>query len=206
MYWYESRSYSDPTANKDEWFEMDVRRKGNRYEVKLPWKENTQPSFNGYQLSESCLRSLHHKLRKEPSLLAEYDAIIQGQMKSGRAEKVPDKYLTNQEMSQNYYLPHMAVIRKDRKTTKVRVVYDGSANASKQKNLLMIAYKRVQTIFNTSSTSGRSVAYCERCFQEKMDRETLSNNNADCTGMETQETRNPSNQRDSLKRSAFAIY
>ena len=53
-------------------------------------------------------------------------------MKSGIVEKVPDEYLTNQETSQNYYLPHMAVIRKDRKTTKVRVVYDGSAKASKE--------------------------------------------------------------------------
>ena len=106
----ESVGISDITANDEELFEIDVRRKGNCYEVKFPWKENTQPSSNGYQLSESRLRSLHHKLRKEASLLAEYDAIIQEQMKSGIVEKVPDEYLTNQETSQNYYLPHMAVI------------------------------------------------------------------------------------------------
>ena len=106
----ESVGISDITANDEELFEIDVRRKGNCYEVKFPWKENTQPSSNGYQLSESRLRSLHHKLRKEASLLAEYDAIIQEQMKSGIVEKVPDEYLTNQETSQNYYLPHVAVI------------------------------------------------------------------------------------------------
>ena len=158
MYWRESRSYSNTTANKDELFEIDVRRKGNHHEVKLPWKENTQLSFNGYQLSESCLRSLHHKLRKEPSLLAEYDAIIQEQMKSGIAEKVPDKYLTNQEMSQNYYLPHMAVIRKDRKTTEVRVVYHGSANASKQKkslnDCLQTGPNHLPHVFNKRSICG----------------------------------------------------
>ena len=32
----ESVGISDTTANKDELFEIDVRRKGNRYEVKLP--------------------------------------------------------------------------------------------------------------------------------------------------------------------------
>lgn len=101
----ESVGISDTTANDEELFEIDVRGKGNRYEVKFPWKENTQPSSNGYQLSES-----HHKLRKEASLLAEYDAIIQEQMKSAIVEKVPDEYLTNQETSQNYYLPHVAVI------------------------------------------------------------------------------------------------
>ena len=57
-------------------------------------------------------------------------------MKYGIVEKVPDEYLTNQETSENYYLPHMAVIRKDRKTTKVRVVYDGSAKASKHEKSL----------------------------------------------------------------------
>lgn len=132
----ESVGISDTTANEEELFDIDVRRKGNRYEVKLPWKENTQPSSNGYHLSESRLRSLHHKLRKEPSLLAEYDAIIHEQLKSGIVEKVPDECLTNQETSQNYYLPHMAVIREDRKTTKARVVYDGSAKASKQEKSL----------------------------------------------------------------------
>ena len=35
MYWCESRSYSDTTATKNELFEIDVRRKGNRYEVKM---------------------------------------------------------------------------------------------------------------------------------------------------------------------------
>ena len=56
----ESVGISDTTANEEELFEIDVRRKGNHYEVKLPWKENTQPSSNGYQLRESHLRSLHH--------------------------------------------------------------------------------------------------------------------------------------------------
>ena len=53
----ESVGISDTTANEEELFEIDVRRKGNRYEVKLPWKENTQASSNGYKLSESRPRS-----------------------------------------------------------------------------------------------------------------------------------------------------
>ena len=38
--------------------------------------------------------------------------------------------------SRSHYLPHLEVVRKDRETTKVRVVYDGSAKASKKERSL----------------------------------------------------------------------
>ena len=135
----ESIGISDLTANgegKNESFEIDVKRNGDRYEVKLPWKEDCHPSSNGYQLCESRLRSLHHRLRKDSSLLSEYDNIIQQQLKAGIVEEVPTEELTNKAASQSYYLPHLAVVRKDRETTKVRVVYDGSAKASKKEKSL----------------------------------------------------------------------
>ena len=72
----ESIGISDLPAKgnvKNESFEIDVKRNGDRYEVKLPLKEDIQLSSNGYQLCESRLRSLHHRLCKESSLLSEYD-------------------------------------------------------------------------------------------------------------------------------------
>ena len=79
---------------------------------------------------------MHHKLRKEPSLLSEYDIIIQDQLKGGIVKKVPAKDLKKKLTSQSYYLPHLAVIRKDRETMKLRIVYDGSAKASKHEKSL----------------------------------------------------------------------
>lgn len=96
-------------------------------------KEDIQLSSNGYQLCESRLRSLHHKLRKEPSLLS---TIIQDQLKGGIVKKVPAKDLKKKLTPQSYYLPHLAVVQKDRETTKLRIVYDGSAKASKHENSL----------------------------------------------------------------------
>ena len=136
----ESIGISDFSGGGDvanESFEIDVKRNGGRYEVKLPWKEDCLPSSNSYHLCESRLRSLHHKLRKEPTLLSEYNNIIQDQLKAGIVEKVPTEDLTNEKTAtRSHYLPHLAVVRKDRETTKVRLLYDGSAKTSKHEKSL----------------------------------------------------------------------
>ena len=120
-----------PQQERKETFKIDVAWKGNRYEVKLPWKEDClSPPSDNYQLCASRLRSLHHKLRQDPELLTEYDNIIQDQLANGIIERVPNKDSNNEKnAARNHYLPHHAVVRKDRETTKVRIVYDGSAKS-----------------------------------------------------------------------------
>ena len=67
------------------------------------------------------------RLRKEPEILGEYDRIIKEKCKEGIVEKVA----TLDSVEQIHYLPYHAVVRKEAKTTKVRVVYDASAKESK---------------------------------------------------------------------------
>ena len=135
----ESIGIKDLPADQDtrkESFAIDVKLNGGRYEVKLPWKEDCLPSSDHYQLCENRLRSLHHKLRKDPALLTEYDNIIQEQLNTGIIEEVSNGDFNNEKAAQIHYLPHHAVVRKDRETTKVRIVYDGSAKTSKDDNSL----------------------------------------------------------------------
>ena len=135
----ESIGIKDLPADQDtrkESFAFDVKLNGGRYEVKLPWKEDRLPSSDHYQLCENRLRSLHHKLRKDPALLTEYDNIIQEQLNTGIIEEVSSGDFNNEKATQIHYLPHHAVVRKDRETTKVRIVYDGSAKTSKDDNSL----------------------------------------------------------------------
>lgn len=88
---------------------------------------------------ETRLRSLHHKLKNEPSLLHEYDKIIQEQVQTDIVEKVPNLNNENKPISKRvYYSPHHAVVRKDRETTKIRIVYDGSAKNSKEEQSLNV--------------------------------------------------------------------
>lgn len=113
--------------------ESEIQFNGHNYEIGLPIKENLQPSRNSYQLSENRLQSLHFKLKKDPVLLRDYDKIIREQEKNRIVEKVAEEESSSDNDNKRvYYSPHHTVVTKDRETTKVQIVYDGSAKSSKE--------------------------------------------------------------------------
>ena len=59
------------------------------------------------------------KLRKACSEIFDY------QLEKGIIEKVPENLTTNNKV---FYLPHHVVLRMDHITTKIRIVFDASAN------------------------------------------------------------------------------
>ena len=66
---------------------------------------------------------MSRKLRKTPDVLKEYNEVIRQQLESGVIEKVTGPG----EAGAVTYLPHQAVIRDQKVTTKLRVVLDASA-------------------------------------------------------------------------------
>ena len=100
---------------------------GERYKVSLPWKEGHPDLPSNYRNSVRRLKGQLGRLRKEPEILGEYDRIIKEQYNEGIVEKVG----TLDKAEQIHFLPHHAVVRKEAKTTKVRVVYYASAKESK---------------------------------------------------------------------------
>ena len=105
-------------------FEEEIRFTDGRYEVKLPWKPNHPMLPDNYFLSKKRLQGLLTKLKQDRELSKEYDSIIKTQEEMGIIERVSDEECT---VGRTHYLPHHAVIRQDKATTKVRVVYDASA-------------------------------------------------------------------------------
>ncbi|XP_078364115.1 uncharacterized protein LOC144648427 [Oculina patagonica] len=99
-----------------------------RYEVGLPWKESLVPASNEYELCVTRLRQLHSRLKKNKELLKDYDNVIKDQINSGIIEAVPE---LDDDQAPMHFLPHHGVIRSDRETTKLRVVFDGSAKSDK---------------------------------------------------------------------------
>ena len=110
-------------------FLENISYENNHYTVNLPWK-STHPNLpDNFDLSEKRLNSLLKRLKTEPDVLKEYNQVIQDQLEKGIVEVVDDK-LTDKG-NKVHYIPHHAVIRRDKTTTKLRVVYDASAKSNK---------------------------------------------------------------------------
>ena len=96
------------------------------YEIGVPWKDKSTGHGlqNNLEMAEKRLHNLEKKLFKEPEVAQEYSKIINQYLEKGYVSKVStDK----DHDSVKWYLPHFPVVRKDRSTTKVRIVFDASA-------------------------------------------------------------------------------
>ena len=108
-------------------YEMFVKRvkvaEDGRYEAPLPFIEDKPFIEDHYAISEKRLLNLKKKLDKDIELRGQYDQIIKEQLQVGILEEAT----TDPLVGEVTYLPHRAVIRDDKATTKVRVVCDCSA-------------------------------------------------------------------------------
>ena len=122
----------------DEKFNDCVSFKNSRYEVLLPFKEN-HPKSPNFSLSVKRLKSLKHRLTKSPTLYNQYSEVIKEQLQLGIIEVVPEEEET--DVGHVTYLPHREVVREDKMSTKVRVVFDASAKGSNGVSLNDCLYK-----------------------------------------------------------------
>ena len=109
-------------------FESTIAFKDGRYEINLPWKEQHEILHDNFEMSRRRLMSLLQRLQGEPEVLKEYDAVIKDQLGRGIVEIVDKEDVG--EIGKVHYIPHHGVIRRDKQTTKLRIVYDASAKSS----------------------------------------------------------------------------
>ena len=86
------------------------------YELLLPWKRDMQ--------AVRRLESIERRLIHDPVKAKAYNSAMKEYVEKGFAEVVPDE---NDEDRTLRYLPHHAVFRNDKTTTKCRIVFDASA-------------------------------------------------------------------------------
>lgn len=116
-------------------------REDGRYEVELPFKPNHPLLGDNYFQCVKRLGVLQNRLQKE-NLLESYDAIIQQQISDGIVEIIPEDE-EPPPLGDVTYAPHRAVVKKDKVTTKVRIVYDCSAKVG-EVSVSMIVCIRVR--------------------------------------------------------------
>ena len=134
----ESSEFWDTESDCVKTFKENLIFNGSRYEVKLPFRPHTDFIPDNYVVAEKRLTSLREQLTKDSNLLFEYDRIINDYLSMDIIEKVPLNQ--NIEPGTIHYLPHRAVIKSERETTKIRVAFDASSEQSDEPSLNDLLY------------------------------------------------------------------
>ena len=104
-----------------------------------------------YNLCFNRLKYLRRKLIKEPDILREYQSLINDQLSRGIIEPVANEDSSMPSETCIHYMPHHPVVRQNRSTTKVRIVYDGSATSHENLSLndcLQVGPNLIPKLFN----------------------------------------------------------
>jgi len=94
-----------------------------RYQISIPWRDGEPKLPDNRQVAERRLRSLEAGMRKRSEVADRYREVFNGNIEKGYIRKIS----AEEAEVPGWYLPHFAVIREDKQTTKVRIVYDSAA-------------------------------------------------------------------------------
>ena len=117
-------------------FKETIKYEDETYEVSLPTKDDSEISSNKVVASRR-FSSLKCRMKKNAELSKKYHEAMNEYIDAGYAEKVQEV----KEPPGCYYCPHHAVIKEDRVSTKVRLVFDGSSNEGTERSLNDVLYK-----------------------------------------------------------------
>jgi len=95
------------------------------YRIAIPRKENFTNLPNNMEMAEKRLQNLERRLSRQPEVAKEYAKNIEGHLEKGYITKLPQ--VEDEESTVKWYLPHFLVVKKDRSTTKVCIIFDASA-------------------------------------------------------------------------------
>lgn len=146
-----------------------------RYIVRLPFTNDDDTHLgNSRPLAVSRLQQMEKRFTHKPGFKEDYNNFMKEYISQGHMEKVPERK-ENITQKKNYYLPHHAVVRPTSLSTKLRVVFDGSAKPEKGNSLneeLMIGPPLQQEIRDLI-TRWRLHKFCLVADIQKMYRQIL---------------------------------
>ena len=118
-----------------------------RYRVAIPWRDEKPELPDTKPMALSRLRSIEKNLKKDDRVAEDYKKTIQAYVEKGYLRKVP---LHEQLPNNVWYLPHFPIVRMDKTTTKVRIVFDCAAkcNGISLNDMIYAGPKLQQDLFN----------------------------------------------------------
>ncbi|XP_041449058.1 uncharacterized protein LOC121404136 [Drosophila obscura] len=103
---------------EDHFVKHHTRLPSGEYSVSLPMKRSLESLGDSYLQAKRRLENLERKFVRNPVLYSKYSAFMKDHM----------SLVPNEDRHKcRYFLPHHCVIKEDSSTTKLRVVFDGSA-------------------------------------------------------------------------------
>ena len=123
----EDQPTRDQAIIYEEFKEQLIRSDEGWYETGLLWKPRHPQLPNNKMGSLGRLSNLVKRLQRQPMPLEKFDEIIQEQLAEGIIEKV-----TDEPKGKEFYIPHKPVICESAESTKIRIVFDGSARANER--------------------------------------------------------------------------
>lgn len=129
-FWQIEQEYSNKKPLSDEenaceqhFIRNTYRDSSGRFVVSLPLKQDRNVLGDSKTCAMKRFQSLERKLENNSSLRDKYISFMDEYVNLGHMTKVQDDSQTNV----CYYMPHHGVLKEDRTTTKLRVVFDASA-------------------------------------------------------------------------------
>eukprot|EP00117_Sycon_ciliatum_P019093 scpid35165/ scgid17425/ len=118
----ESQRTADEKAAQDI-VSAGLTKSDDKYTVPLPWKGNRAELPDNAIMAEKRLRNTEHRLKKDTAVGEAYSNVIESYVKKGYVRKVPPTKVS----TTRWLLPHFPVLRPDKSTTKLGIVFDAAA-------------------------------------------------------------------------------
>lgn len=119
----------DEQKCEDLFINTTKREDNGRFSVRMPLKESADSLGDSYTFAKNRFLSLERKLERLPEYKRLYCDFMREYEDMGHMTRV------NKYGAPNYFLPHHGVYRSTSSTTKLRVVYSGSATTTTNKSL-----------------------------------------------------------------------
>lgn len=118
-----------------------------KYIVRLPFRDDVRKLGQSRAMATQRFLSNEKKRERQPNINVQYQKFIQEYYDMGHMEKVPKLELD----SKSFFLPHHHITQESCQTTKLRVVFDGSAKTTSSlslNDLLMVGPTLQKDLFD----------------------------------------------------------